>query len=106
KLADVRGKGDSPISKELTQGGVLFIAAIMLLWIGEWLIDAFSEVLRTGLTVNLEGRSLTDINGILAELWRALTTVFPPFATLLLVLLGSTMLIGYGQIGVKIAREA
>lgn len=106
KLADVRNKGDSPLSKELTQGGVLFIAAIMLIWLGEWLIDSFSQVLRTGLTVNLEQRRLTEVGGVCAELWRALTTVFPPFATLLLVLLGSTMLIGYGQIGVKISREA
>jgi flagellar biosynthesis protein FlhB len=80
KLADVRNKGDTPLSKELTQGGVLFIAAVMLMWIGEWLMDAFSEVLRTGLSVNLEGRHLTDINGICAELWRAFTTIMPPFS--------------------------
>lgn len=106
KLADVRNKGDTPLSKELTQGGVLFIAAVMLMWIGEWLMDAFSEVLRTGLAVNLEGRHLTDINGICAELWRAFITILPPFAALLLVLLGSTMLIGYGQIGIKFSSEA
>ncbi len=105
KLAEVRRKGDSPLSKELVQGGVLFIAAIMLLWIGEWLLNSMSQVLRTGLTVTLEGRRLTDIGGVCAELWRALTTVFPPFVTLLLVLLGSTMLIGYGQIGFKVSKE-
>lgn len=106
KLADVRNKGDTPLSKELTQGGVLFIAAIMLLWIGEWLLDALSTVLRTGLTVSLEDRRLTEVGGVCAELWRALTTVFPPFLTLLLVLLVSTMVIGYGQIGLKVSREA
>ena len=106
KLADVRNKGDSPLSKELMQGGVLFIAAIMLLWIGDWLISALSQVLRTGLTVDLEGRRLTEIGGVCSELWRALTTILPPFVTLLLVLLGATMLLGYGQIGFKISREA
>jgi len=106
KLADVRNKGDSPLSKELTQGGVLFIAAILLMWIGEWLIDAFSQVLQNGLTVSLKDRQLTEIGGVCAELWRAASTVLPPFATLLLVLFGSTLLIGYGQIGVKISRQA
>ena len=106
KLADVRNKGDSPLSKELTQGGVLLIAAIMLIWLGEWLINAFSQVLRTGLTLTLDNRRLTDVSGVIAELWRALKAVFPPFVTLLLVLLVGTMLIGYSQIGLKISREA
>lgn len=106
KLADVRNKGDTPLSKELMSGGVLFIAAIMLLWIGEWLIDAFTQVLRVGLTVDLEQRRLTTVGGVCAELWRALTTILPPFLTLLLVLLGSTVLIGFSQIGVKVSREA
>ncbi|MFT4514858.1 MAG: flagellar biosynthetic protein FlhB [Planctomycetota bacterium] len=105
KLAEVRNKGDSPLSKELVQGGVLFIAAIMLMWIGEWLLDSLSTVLRTGLTVKLDGRNLTEVGGVCAELWRALMTVLPPFVTLLLVLLGATMLIGYGQIGLKFSRQ-
>lgn len=106
KLAESRNKGDTPLSKELVQGGALLIAAIMLLWIGEWLLDSLSSVLRTGLTVKLEGRNLTSVGGVCAELWRALMTVLPPFTTLLLVLLASTMLIGYGQIGLKFSRQA
>jgi len=106
RLAEVRNKGDSPLSKELAQGGSLLIAAIMLLWLGEWLIGALSTVLRTGLTVDLQDRRLTEVSGVCAELWRALAAVFPPFATLLFVLLVSTMLFGYGQIGLKISREA
>jgi len=105
RLTQARNKGDTPMSKELVQGGVLFIAAVTLLWIGEWLVDALSEVMRTGLKVDLSGRELTGIGGICAEMTRALMTVLPPFATLLLVLLVSTALIGYGQIGVKVSRE-
>jgi flagellar biosynthesis protein FlhB len=106
KLAEVRNKGDTPLSKELMQGGVLFVAAVMLIWIGEWLISSLSEALRNGLSLKMEERRLTDISGVCAELWGAFTTVLPPFVTLLLVLLISTLIIGFSQIGVKISREA
>ncbi|MCK5945497.1 MAG: flagellar biosynthesis protein FlhB [Planctomycetes bacterium] len=106
KLADVRKKGDTPHSKELTQGAVLFLAAIMLIWIGDWLVDALSSVMRTGMTLDMSQRQLQDIGGACSELWRAFTTVLPPFATLLLVLVATTALVGYGQIGIKISREA
>lgn len=105
RLNEARNKGDTPLSKELVQGGVLFVSALMLLWLGEWLVDALAEVLRTGLTVDLSGRNLTEVGGICAELSNALLTILPPFATLLVLLVVSTALIGYGQIGVKISRE-
>ena len=100
KLAEVRKKGDTPHSKELTQGGVLFLAAVTLIWIGDWLVRALSEVMRTGMTLDMSARRVHQTDGALAELWRALMTVLPPLATLLLVLVVATALIGYGQIGV------
>jgi flagellar biosynthetic protein FlhB len=106
KLAEVRKKGDTPHSKELTQGGVLFLAAVTLIWIGDWLVRALSEVMRTGMTLDMSARRVHQTDGALAELWRALMTVLPPLATLLLVLVVATALIGYGQIGVKLSREA
>ena len=114
KLAEVRGKGDSPLSKELVQGGVLFIAAVMLLWLGDWLIEALSTVLRTAISVNLKRSApstnldtleLTSVGTVCSVLWEAVTTVSPPFVTLLGILLGATMLIGYGQIGLKFSRQ-
>ncbi|MGC6487984.1 MAG: EscU/YscU/HrcU family type III secretion system export apparatus switch protein [Planctomycetota bacterium] len=106
KLAEVRKKGDTPHSKELTQGGVLFLAAVTLIWIGDWLVAALSEVMRNGMTLDMTARRVHEPDGALAELWRALMTVLPPFATLLLVLVVTTALIGYGQIGLKLSREA
>lgn len=107
KLADVRKKGDTPHSKELTQGGVLFLAAIMLIWIGDWMVSALSQVMRNGMSVHtIESRRLYEPDGAMAELWNAFTTVLPPFATLLTVLVVATALIGYGQIGVKISSQA
>ena len=106
KLADVRKKGDSPHSKELTQGGVLFVTAVLLIWIGDWIISALGQVMRNGMTLDLSLRRIGETDGAMAELWRAFVTVLPPLATLMLVLVVSTALIGYGQIGVKISREA
>ncbi|MFK7740450.1 MAG: flagellar biosynthesis protein FlhB [Planctomycetota bacterium] len=105
RLSEVRNKGDTPLSKELVQGGVLFIAAVMLMWIGRWLVDSLSKVLRTGLTVDLSDRELTAVGGVCRELSNAVMTVFPPVATLMLVLVAATALLGYGQIGIKISRE-
>lgn len=106
KLADARKKGDTPHSKELTQGGVLFLAAVTLIWIGDWLLSALSEVMRNGMTLDMTARRVHQTDGALAELWRALMTVLPPLTALLLVLVVATALIGYGQIGVKLSREA
>lgn len=32
RLAEVRNRGDSPLSRELVQGGVLLVAAVLLTW--------------------------------------------------------------------------
>lgn len=106
KLSDVRKKGDTPHSKELTQGGVLFLTAVMLIWIGEWLVAALQEVMRNGMKVDMTQRSIGDSEGAMKELWHAVATVMPPLATLMLVLVVATALIGYGQIGVKVSDEA
>lgn len=106
KLTDVRKKGDTPHSKELTQGGVLFLTAIFLLWIGDWLVDALSTVMRTGMTLDMSERRLQEVGGVINELGNAFLTILPPFATLLLILAASTALIGYSQIGVKYSSEA
>jgi flagellar biosynthesis protein FlhB len=106
RLSDVRDRGDSPLSRELVQGGVLLVAAIVLLWGGHWLVEAFGEVMQIGLNVGLDDRSLTDINGICRELVRAFVVVGPPFGLLVLTLIVATVLIGYGQIGVKWSKQA
>ncbi|MCB9877678.1 MAG: flagellar biosynthesis protein FlhB [Planctomycetes bacterium] len=105
RLSEVRNKGDTPLSRELIQGGVLFLAAIMLLWIGEWLMHALGEVMQNGLSLDVRTRPLEDISGICAELSRAVLTIAPPFVTLVGALVLATLLLGYGQIGVKISHE-
>ena len=105
RLSEVRNKGDTPLSRELVQGGVLFLAAVLLLWLGEWLVDSLGEVMRRGLTLDLGSREVTEVGGICAELWVAFRTIAPPFVVLVLSLVAATLVLGYGQIGVKVSRE-
>ena len=45
-------RGDTPLSRELVQGGALMVAAVALWLCGQWLIDAFAASLRAGLDVD------------------------------------------------------
>lgn len=105
RLQEVRQRGDTPLSKELVHGGVLLIAAISLLWAGDWLIEAFGELLRRGLTVDLAQHEAADVMGLTREVMVSVWIVLPPFALLVATLVGATLLIGYGQIGVHWADE-
>jgi flagellar biosynthetic protein FlhB len=106
RLVEVRNRGDSPLSRELVQGGVLLLAAILLLWLGGWLIESFGQVMRFGFNLDMRDRQLDQVGGACAELWRAAMVIVPPFAVLVLVLFVAAASIGYGQIGFKWSREA
>lgn len=101
RLAEVRNRGDTPLSRELVQGGVLLLAAIVLMWFGGWLLDAFGQLLRRGLDVDLTARRLDEVPGVCAELWQAAIVIVPPFAALVSTLVAGTLLFGYGQIGIR-----
>ena len=105
RLAEVRKRGDTPLSRELVHGGVLLVAAIAFTWTGDWLLASFGELLRHGLTVDLAEHQVSDVTGITREVVRAIATVIVPFVILVLTLVGSTLLIGYGQIGVHWAED-
>jgi len=105
RLAEVRNRGDSPMSKELVQGGVMMIAACTFEWYGSWLIDALQEVLRRGFDVSLKNRSLDQLPGACQEVLGAVMLVLPPFTMLVTTLVVATLVLGYGQIGVKWSRE-
>lgn len=105
RLAEVRNRGDSPLSRELVQGGVLLVAAVLLTWWGGWLIDAFGEVLRHGLAVDRVAGHTIDVPTACAEMLAALWLVAPPFALLVAALVAATLVFGYGQIGLRWSRE-
>ena len=67
-------------------GGVLLIAAIALLWTGDWLLTAFSELLRRGLSVDLAGHEAPDVMGLTREVMGSVAIVLPPFAMLVVTL--------------------
>ena len=104
RLQEVREKGDSPLSRELVQGGVLLVAAVLLLALGGWLVDSFRRVLQHGLAV--DRARVDDVGSACRALLDAVWIVLPPFAVFVLALVGATLLIGYGQIGVKWSKEA
>ncbi len=105
RLAEVRNRGDSPLSRELVQGGVLMVAALVFEWCGAWLVDSLIQVMRRGLVVDLAGRTLDRVSGACQEVLGAALLVVPPFATLVATLVATTVVLGYGQIGVKWSRE-
>jgi flagellar biosynthetic protein FlhB len=72
----------------------------MMLWLGEWLIDALGQVMRRGLDVDLDEHQVTSIEGVSRELLAALQIVGPPFGLFCVTLIVATLVIGYGQIGV------
>src|SRR5688572_7974038 len=104
RLQEVRNRGDSPLSRELVQGGVLLVAAVMLTWCGGWLLDALGSVMRDGLAVHTAG-SVTDVSSVCRLMLAALATIGPPCGVLLLTLVSATLLLGYGQIGVRWSQE-
>ncbi|MBM4061005.1 MAG: EscU/YscU/HrcU family type III secretion system export apparatus switch protein [Planctomycetes bacterium] len=105
RLQDVRNRGDTPMSRELVQGGVLLVAAIGFAASGEWLLEALGALLRRGLDLDLHGRAVDDVPHACQEILRAVLTVLAPFLVLVLGLVAATLLLGYGQIGVHWSRE-
>jgi flagellar biosynthetic protein FlhB len=105
RLADVRNRGDSPLSRELVQGGVLMVAAIMFWWCGSWLLGSLAGLLRHGLDVRLENHALESIPYAYQEILSAILGVLAPFLVLVGTLVLATLVLGYGQIGVHYANE-
>lgn len=105
RLAEVQKRGDTPLSRELVQGGVLVVAALAIRWCGGWLLDAIGTLLRSNLQVDPQ-RRLDSVGDACRDLAGASLAVALPLGVLLLVLVGATLVIGYGQIGVHWADEA
>lgn len=105
RLAEVRNRGDSPMSRELVQSGVLLVAAWSFEHSGAWLVESMQQVLRRGFDVRLTNRSLDQVPGACSEVLSAAMQVLPPFTTLVTTLVVATLVLGYGQIGVRWSRE-
>lgn len=105
RLTDVRNRGDTPLSRELVQGGTLLVAAVMLGWTGDWLMAALGQCMRRGLALDLSEHQITDVGGVCREVGALMSIVAPPFATLVGTLVAATLIIGYAQIGVHWSHE-
>ena len=104
RLAQSRNKGDSPLSREVVQSGVIITSADMLWACGGWLIDAFAAILRRGLSVHETG-SVHELPHAYQAIIGAASQVIWPFLVLLITLVFATMVFGYAQIGLKVSRE-
>lgn len=107
KLAEVRNKGDTHLSRELLTGATMLVAALALRWSGGWLIDSLGAALRLGLTVDLREHAIADasVPGACRELLASLSLVAAPVLLLMLVLLLAATIAGYAQIGVRWSSE-
>ncbi|MBL8751041.1 MAG: flagellar biosynthesis protein FlhB [Planctomycetes bacterium] len=105
RLADVRNRGDTSLSRELVQGGGLLVAAIAFSTCGAWLVDSFAQVMRRGLDIAPHKHGAPTITGSCQEIGLAVWGVLPPFLTMVAIIAGSAAVLGYGQIGLRWSNE-
>ena len=103
RLSETRDKGDTPLSKEVVQGGVMVMAGIMFWACGDWLVDGLAAALRRGLQVNETG-SIDQVPHAYQAILGVVGHVVWPLATLLATFVVVTLVFGYGQIGVNISH--
>jgi flagellar biosynthetic protein FlhB len=104
RLGETRDKGDSPLSRELVQGGTMLVAGAMLWACGGWLVDSLCAVLRQGLDV-ADTRAIDELPSAYQAILGAVQQVAWPFLTLLATFVFATLALGYGQIGVRVSRQ-
>jgi len=103
RLDEVRNRGDSPLSRELVQGGVMMIAALMFWWCGDWLIESLADLMRHGLDVAKS--DVEDIPTACREIVGSVLRIALPLAVLMGGLVAATVVLGYGQIGLRWSNE-
>ncbi len=108
RLSDARDKGQVALSNELIMGGSLLASTLLLERLGPELIGAFKDMLSRGLRVadasaRLENGELPAAIGALLE---PVFAIAVPFGALVLAGLLVSAVLGYGQIGVRVAKDA
>jgi flagellar biosynthetic protein FlhB len=104
RLADVRNRGDTPLSRELVQGGVMMVAAVSFTCCGHWLLDSLGALMRHGLHVD-PTRRVDAVPFACKEILFAIWSVAAPFGVLVLTLVVATLALGYGQIGLHWSHD-
>ena len=108
KKSEARGKGNVPISRELTMAGSLLIAVLAVENLGGWLIGSFQKILENGLSVDraLELAKNPTKEQAMIFFREIAEIVVPPVATLMAIFVIATLLFGFGQIGIKFSPKA
>ncbi|MSR39491.1 MAG: flagellar biosynthesis protein FlhB [Planctomycetes bacterium] len=107
RMAEVRERGDTHMSRDLVTAGALLVATIALRCFGGWLLDALAKVMEHGLQVDLRDHPIADasISGACREMLWSLLAVAAPLGVLLSILVLSVAIFGYGQIGIHFSTE-
>jgi flagellar biosynthetic protein FlhB len=107
RLGEARNRGDTSLSRELLLAGPLLVAALLLRWVGGWLLADFGTALRHGLHVDLRHHPIAsaDVPGACHQILASLALVAAPALLLLAVFLVAAALTGYAQIGLKISKQ-
>ena len=108
RIDELRKRGETPLSRELTTAGSLLVAAIILRWTGGWLGDSLSNAMRHGLNVDLASHAAGSgtIHGAVREILGVLSFVAAPVLLLMMVFVVAVLIFGYGQIGIRYSSEA
>jgi flagellar biosynthetic protein FlhB len=108
RLLKARNKGQTSISKEFTMAASLLVAVLTLELLGGGLIGSFEELLKWGMTVDLAEHPLDPDNNlaVMEELSHVASIILPTFLTLVGIFFLATLLAGYSQIGIRMAKEA
>ena len=108
RLDQLRKRGDTHMSRELTTAGSLLVAAIIMKWTGGWLGESLANAIRHGLNVDLASHAAGSgtIHGAVREVLGVLSYVAAPVLLLMLVFVVAILVFGYGQIGFRYSSEA
>jgi flagellar biosynthetic protein FlhB len=108
RLEEARNRGDSHLSRELLTAGTLLVAAVAMRWLGAWLFGGLGDALQYGLCVDLRRHAFGGggIDGACREVAATATLVAAPVLALMALLAATTLLFGYGQIGLRWSTEA
>lgn len=108
RLDELRKRGETNLSRELTTAGSLLVAALLMNWTGGWLGESLANAIRHGLDVNLEEHAAGSgtIHGATREILGVLSFVAAPVVVLMLVFVVAVLIFGYGQIGFRYSSEA
>ena len=107
RLAEVRDRGDTPMSRELLSAALLLVAALAMAVFGGWLMDGLSATMQYGLNVDLRDHPIAgaDVSGACREILAMLVVIAAPVLLIMGLLVLTAFVGAYLQIGLQVSKE-